>query len=226
MAASNGDRVIAIDVLLQPDATMVAKAQAANARLRENYPQGYTLGKEQVPHITLVHSYVREKDLKAIEEQVSKLARTAQPAAWELTATGYTSAIWSGLAITTIAVEHTPELDTFQEDVAKIVSQYAVKNGTAAAFSTTRELPKIEHEIIDYVHNFAAKSSDKNYKPHVTVGVAHDDFVERLKSQPFEKFTFKPAGVAVYQLGNFGTAQKKLWEWPANDGSSANSLRK
>ena len=94
-------------------------------------------------------------------------------------------------------------------------------NGTAAAFSTTRELPKIEHEIVDYVQNFAAKSSGKNYKPHVTIGVAHEDFVEKLKAQPFEKFMFKPAGVAIYQLGNFGTAQKKLWKWPAAGASSA-----
>ena len=209
------DRVIAIDVLLQPDANMVAKAEAANARLRENYPRGYTLGKEQVAHITLVHAYVREKDLPVIEEQISKLAKAAQPEKWELTANAYTSAIWSGLAITTIGVEHTRALDAFQEDVERVVAHYTAREGTAGAFSTTRELPKIEHEIVDYVQNFSAKSSGKNYKPHVTIGVAHEDFVDKLKTQPFEKFTFKPAGVAIYQLGNFGTAQKKLWEWPA-----------
>jgi hypothetical protein len=37
--------------------------------------------------------------------------------------------------------------------------------------------------------------------------------VKQLTLEPFEKFSFKPAGVAIYQLGNFGTAQKKLWEW-------------
>ena len=218
--ASDSDRLIAIDVLLLPDATMVAKAVAANARLRENYPEGYKLGKEQTAHITLVHSYVREKDLPTIEEQVSKLARAAQPEKWKLTATGYTSAIWSGLAITTIAVEHTRALDAFQEDITKAVGYYAVKDGTAAAFSTNAELPKIEHEIIDYVRNFAAKSSGKNYKPHVTIGVAHEDFVDKLKAPPFEEFTFKPAGMAIYQLGNFGTAQKKLWEWSESQQTS------
>ena len=30
---------------------------------------------------------------------------------------------------------------------------------------------------------------------------------------PFESFTFSPAGAAVYQLGQFGTAAKKLKEW-------------
>jgi hypothetical protein len=31
--------------------------------------------------------------------------------------------------------------------------------------------------------------------------------------EPFEVFTFSPAGAAVYQLGPFGTAAKKLMEW-------------
>lgn len=31
-----------------------------------------------------------------------------------------------------------------------------------------------------------------------------------MLSQPFEAFTFSPAGASVYQLGDFGTASKKL----------------
>jgi hypothetical protein len=211
---SRGDRVIAIDVLLLPDAKMVGKSEATNARLRENYPEGYTLGKEQVPHITLVHAYVREKDLPWLESTVSLLADATQPQKLELTATGYSYAIWSGVAITGISIEHSKRLEAFEENVAKAVDHIAVANGTATAFSTTRELPRIDKEIIDYVKNFAANSTGrKKYSPHVTIGVAHEDFVKRLKAQPFEKFSFKPSGVAIYQLGNFGTAQKKLWEW-------------
>jgi 2'-5' RNA ligase len=210
-----GDRVIAIDVLLPPDAKMVAKSEAANARLRENYPKGYTLGKEQVPHITLVHAYVREKDLSWLESTVSLLADATQPQKLELTATGYSYAIWSGVAITGISIERSKRLEGFEENVAKAVDDVAIANGTAAAFSTTRELPTIDKEIVDYVKNFAVNSTGKGYKPHVTVGVAHEDFAKQLKAELFEKFSFKASGVAIYQLGNFGTAQKKLWEWHA-----------
>jgi hypothetical protein len=210
---SDGNRDIAIDVVLLPDAAMNEKAVSANARLRANYPKGYTLGKEQVPHITLVQAYVREKDLPWLESTVSLLADATHPQTRELTATGYTYAIWSGVAITTISIERSQWLKQFEENVAKAGSHVAVATGEAAAFSTTRELPKIDNEIIDYVKNFAAKSSGTKYNPHVTIGVAHEDFVKRFKAEPFEKFTFKPAGVAIYQLGNFGTAQKKLWEW-------------
>ncbi len=51
MAESDSDRVIAIDVLLLPDATMVDHAKEANARLLKNYSKGYTLG-ETKPHMS------------------------------------------------------------------------------------------------------------------------------------------------------------------------------
>ena len=72
------------------------------------------------------------------------------------------------------------------------------------------ELPKIDGEIVSYVERFARNSSGENYNPHVTVGVAHEDFVKQLKAEPFERFSFEPAGVAIYQFGNFGTAQKEV----------------
>jgi hypothetical protein len=31
--------------------------------------------------------------------------------------------------------------------------------------------------------------------------------------EKFEAFTFSPAGVSVYHLGNMGTARKKLKSW-------------
>ena len=34
-----------------------------------------------------------------------------------------------------------------------------------------------------------------------------------LKAEPFNVFTFNAEAVAVYQLGDFGTAAKKLWNW-------------
>jgi 2'-5' RNA ligase len=211
--SSKSDRVLAIDVLLTPNATMNEKAETANARLRENYPKCYTLGKNQLAHITLVHGYVRESDLPQLEADVSKLAEAAQPLKWELTANEYTYAIWAGVAITTTGIERTRELDAFQEKIAKAIGRYAVADGTAAAFSTNRELPHIDKDIIDYVKNFARNSSGQKYHPHVTIGVAHEDFVKRMKAEPFKKFTFKPAALRIYQLGNFGTAQKKLWQW-------------
>jgi hypothetical protein len=210
---SKDDRVIAIDVLLLPDATMTRRSEEVNAKLCGNYPQGYTLGSEQVAHITLVHFYVREKDLPAIGEAVAKVMDEEKPLALDLMATGMEHAIWAGVAITSINMKPTAKLSRLQHLVVKAVEPFAASGGTAMAFSTSKELPKIDGEIVSYVEQFARKSSGEHYKPHITVGVAQEEFVKKLEKEPFETISFAPAGVAIYQLGNFGTAQKKLWEW-------------
>jgi hypothetical protein len=97
--------------------------------------------------------------------------------------------------------------------VVKAVEPYAVQGGTAEAFSKSKELQKIEPAIVAYVEKFVPNSSGVKYNPHVTVGVAREEFVEKLKAAPFESFSYKPASVAIYQLGSYGTAQKMLWEW-------------
>jgi hypothetical protein len=56
-------------------------------------------------------------------------------------------------------------------------------------------------------------SSGKNFKPHVTISVAPPDDLKKMCDEKFEAFTFSPAGAAVYHLGNFGTARKKLKSW-------------
>ena len=40
---ANSDTLIAIDVLLEPNQAMLDRANATNARLRENYSAGYAL---------------------------------------------------------------------------------------------------------------------------------------------------------------------------------------
>jgi hypothetical protein len=167
----------------------------------------------QVPHITLVHRYVREKNLPAIEKAVTKVLESEKPLTWLLTATGIEYGKWGDVAITSIAVKPTPDLGRLQLAVAKAVEPFAVQGGKAEAFSQSKELPKIEPEIVAYVEKFVPNSSGVKYNPHVTVGVAREEFVKQLKAAQFESFSFKPASVAIYQLGSFGTAQKKLWEW-------------
>jgi hypothetical protein len=53
----------------------------------------------------------------------------------------------------------------------------------------------------------------ENYNPHVSTCVAPKEYLDKMLAEPFEPFTFSPAGAAVYQLGPFGTAAKKLEDW-------------
>jgi len=63
------------------------------------------------------------------------------------------------------------------------------------------------------VANYVPNYSGKKFNPHVTIGLASQDYLKKLLDEKFEAFTFSPAGVAVYHLGNFGTARKKLKYW-------------
>lgn len=207
------NQVIAIDVLLEPSPELARFAESANASLRKDVPTGYTLGAEQIPHISLVHRYVRAGDLPRIEAELATLLAADNPLVFPLTAYCYEHAKWEGYALMVIAIERSSQLSRVQGKVADAVQPFAVPTGTAAAFSTSREIPKIEPGIVDYVQNFIPKSSGKNYKPHITIGLAHEDIAKDLEAIRFPHRTFRPAAVAIYQLGGYGTAQKKLWSW-------------
>ena len=47
----------------------------------------------------------------------------------------------------------------------------------------------------------------------MSTGVGSREYLDGMLAEPFESFTFSPAGAAVYQLGPFGTAAKKLKEF-------------
>jgi hypothetical protein len=199
--------VIAIDVLLEPDQAMVSKAGKVNARLRENYAAGYELDATHAPHVTLLQRFVRAKDLDAVTAAVAKVLAEEPPAGLQLNAKGIEYVMWGGVAVTVLVVERTPELMRLHQKIIDAVAPFSVNGGTPAAFAGG----EANAETIGWVETFVPKSAGEKYLPHVTVGVAPEPFVKQLKAEPFEAFTFKPDGVAVYQLGNFGTAARKLW---------------
>jgi hypothetical protein len=86
-------------------------------------------------------------------------------------------------------------------------------NGTAAAYFTTPEEPDIVAPEFEYVANFVPEHSGKNFSPHVTIGLAPEDYLKDMLAEKFAQFTFSPAAVSIYQLGNFGVAAKKLKSW-------------
>ena len=72
---------------------------------------------------------------------------------------------------------------------------------------------QLTNEPIDYVEKFVPNETGKKFNPHVTIGLAKEDYLKRMLDEKFDAFTFSPAGVSVYHLGNFGTARKKLKGW-------------
>jgi hypothetical protein len=63
---------------------------------------------------------------------------------------------------------------------------------------------------VDYVNTFVGLRAGRNYHPHLTLGIGTRDFVDAPKAEPFEALTFRAVSMSLYQVGNFGAAQRKL----------------
>jgi hypothetical protein len=211
--------VTAIDIGLEPDATMLEHAQAVNARLRSVFPKGFSLDASHHPHITMLQRYVRTADLDKIYAAADKALVSDHVSSLKLKAYKYsflTAKELPGLGLSNIAVETTPELIKVQQDLIDAVAPYTVETGTAAAFVTTPTEPDINQPTIHYVQVYVPESSGKNLKLHVTTGLAPIDYLDKMVAKPFQDFTFSPVGASVFHLGNYGTARAKLKELALN----------
>ena len=54
--------VTAIDIALEPDATMLQHARDANAHLLKSFPKGFTLDETHHPHVTMLQQFVHTAD--------------------------------------------------------------------------------------------------------------------------------------------------------------------
>jgi hypothetical protein len=201
----------AIDILLDPDATMVAQAQKANTRLRENHPAGFALDADHMPHITMLQRYVRSADLERVKAAVAKVIHKTDFAKLKLQATGYYYLPYQNLGLAGITVAPTPALLDLQQKLIAAVKPFTVASGTGEAFVPRPDGGPLNQPTMDYIAAYVPEHSGKQYNPHVTVGLGEESFVKQLLAEPFKSFTFKARSASLYQLGDFGTAQKQLW---------------
>jgi phosphoserine phosphatase len=204
--------VTAIDILLEPDATMLQHAEANNARLLAVFPKGFALDATHRPHITLIQRFVRTADLDQVYAAAGQVLARANVTDMKLEAFKYYYIPNKDIGVAGIVTKPTPELLKLQADLIAAVTQFTVETGDLAAFVTTPDDPIIDPLLIGYVSTFVPKASGEHFNPHVTTGVALREYLDKMLAEPFEPFTFSPAGAAVYQLGQFGTAAKKLKE--------------
>ena len=212
-AADGDQKVTAIDVLLEPDATMLQHSATNNARLLAVFPKGFTLDATHRPHITLIQRFVRTADLDEVYAAAGKVFAKANVNAMKLEAFKYYYALAGPVGVAGICSKPTPGLLKLQADLMAAVAPYTVESGTIGAFTAPQDDPASDAALIDYVSTFVPKMSGEHFNPHVSTGVAPKDYLDRMLNEPFEPFTFSPAGAAIYQLGPYGTAAKKLKEW-------------
>jgi len=202
--------VTAIDIALEPDASMIQHAEAVNSRLLKVFPKGFALDASHHPHITMLQRYVRTADLDKVYAAVGKVLGKKKVASWKLTASKYYYIPDKNIGLAGIVVKPTDDLLKLQQKLIDAVAPFTAKVGTAAAFVTTPETPDINQPTIDYIAKFVPNATGKHFNPHVTVGIATQEYLNKMLAEPFEAFTFSPAGASVYQLGNYGTARKQL----------------
>jgi hypothetical protein len=205
--------VTAIDILLEPDATMLQHAEAVNARLLKAYPKGFALDALHRPHITLLQRYVHTADLDKVYAAAGNVLTGKKITDWKLKAFKYYYLPDKNIGVAGIVIEPIADLLKLQQELIEAVTPFTVKTGTAAAFATTPENSDIQPALIDYVAAFVPKYTGTHFNPHVTIGVASQVYLKGMLAEPFDEFTFSPAGASVYQLGSYGTAMKKLNAW-------------
>jgi hypothetical protein len=205
--------ITAIDVLLEPDATMLEHAQANNARLLKVFPKGFALDEAHRPHITLIQRFVRTADLEKVYATAEKVLAGADINHMQLEAFKYYYAPGPGVGVAGIVARPTPPLLTLQRSLIGAVAPLTVETGPIGAFTAPHDDPATDGLLIKYVSTFVPQQTGERFSPHVSTGVAPLDYLDKMLAEPFAAFTFSPAGAAVYQLGPFGTAAKKLKAW-------------
>jgi hypothetical protein len=204
------NQVTAIDIVLEPDTTMIQHAQATNAGLRRNFPKGYSLDAEHKPHISVMGGYFYTANLENTYAAVEKVLATEKVLSWKMKAYKYYYMPLKEIGLGGIVVEPTADMIRLQKKLIDALTHFMAPTGSAAAFATTAADPDINEATLDAVATYFAAHTGEHYSPHVTIGVGTVDYLNALLAASFPTFTFSAVGVSVYQFGNFGTAAKLL----------------
>jgi phosphoserine phosphatase len=205
--------VTAINILLEPDAAMTARGEADNASLRKVFPNGFALDATHRPHLTLLQRFVRTADLDRVCAAAAKVLAGADLLALRLEAVKYYYIPGGPIGLAGIVVKTPPGLADVQRALIEAVAPYTAASGFPEAFHAMPGDAPVDAQTIAYVAGFVPNSSGENFKLHLTTGIGPRDHLDKLLAAPFEPFTFSPAGAAVYQLGHYGTARKKLHDF-------------
>jgi hypothetical protein len=125
--------ITAIDILLQPDATMLQHAAANNARLLKEFPKGFALDATHTPHITMLQCFVRTADLDKLYAAEEKVLAAANVNAMKLEAFKYYYAPAGATGVAGICAKPTPEILKLQADIIAAAKPFMQETGPIAS---------------------------------------------------------------------------------------------
>ncbi len=178
--------ITAIDILLEPDATMLEHCKADNARLLSVYPKGFALDATHTPHITMLQCFVRTADLDKVYAAEEKVLAAANVNAMKLEAfKRYYIPAGGGLGVAGICAKPTPEILKLQADIIAAANPHNLRNGRIGAFTAGHDSPAIDAAIIQYVSTFEQIGAGPKFNPHVSTGNAPTTYLDQMNAEPF-----------------------------------------
>jgi hypothetical protein len=161
--AATGDKdVTAIDILLEPDATMLSHAEANDARLLKVFPNGFAPDATHRPHLTLIQRFVRTVDLEKVYAAAHQVLAAANVNAMKLEAFKCYYAPAGAVGVAGTCAKPTAEIFKLQADLIAAVAPFEVKTGPIGAFTAPHNNSATDTAVIQYVSTFVPKMSGEN----------------------------------------------------------------
>jgi len=140
--ASVGAMLTAIDILLEPDATMIARSETVNAELRKKFPNGFALDDQHRPHVTLVQRYARTAQLNSVYAAAERVIASARVTNLKMKAIKYYYIPSEKIGLAGIVIETTPDLLRLQQELIdanrRLLAAHATTSVTAGRSLVTR----------------------------------------------------------------------------------------
>jgi 2'-5' RNA ligase superfamily len=206
----------AVDILIEPDEATIQRAKKINLRMLQSVPDGITLDATHQPHITMLQRYLVTADFDQAYTAIGQVVAGTDHATLTYHVAGITySEHWGppGQAAAVLGVQPSQQVLAFQAALLAAVTPFTGSGGTAAAFVTDPG-EEISQTTMDWVETYEPDQVGANYMAHLTVGVATVKDLKAMQAEPFDAFDVHPASLAVYHLGNNGTARTLLKAWP------------
>ena len=109
-----------------------------------------------------------------------------------------------------ICAKPTPEILKLQADIIAAVKPFMVETGPIGAFTAPHDDPATDAALIQYVSTFVPKMSRRELQSARQHRSRPRAYLDQMLAEPFDAVHLLARGAAVYQLGPFGTAAKKL----------------
>jgi hypothetical protein len=206
----------AVDILIEPDSVTIERAREVNRQMPLSIPAGITLDDTHLPHITMLQRYLITADVDQAYGAIEQTLVATDPAALSYHVPGITySEHWGppGQAAAVLGVQPNQQVLDLQAALVAAVTPFTGSGGTDAAF--VRDPGEVISETTkDWVETYVPDQTGANYTAHLTVGLDTVEHLNRLQARRFDAFDVHPISLAVYHLGNNGTARRLLKTWP------------